>query len=364
MSATDLDVIHDAELIETTGTHLPAVTEPVDINDTLTDEAQEDLANSGRVNTRDTYQSQWDGFARWCADNGRDPRVPTREANLTSYISHLRRKNAPPGSLRLAIAAIAHMNARAGYPQAPKTEQALSIYQDHRYEWAAAGKGQRSSAPVDMTRLRQMLAACDTTTNADKRDAALLVLGYYTRGRASELVRYRVADAVFVTASLLVMTKRVSKNDKNSEGREYEIDDPDAIATIRDWIDVLDQLGQASPRMPLLRNVDQKDRVGPVSEKTGNGLTRQAVNLIVKALAERAGLDVAGDVTAHGLRAGVPTDLGAQGLSAGAIKEITGDWSSTEMVERYRKIGLRRAGKRTDSGRRSAALNSLRLQAP
>ncbi|KPC77290.1 hypothetical protein ADL27_48875, partial [Streptomyces sp. NRRL F-6602] len=66
--------------------------------------------------------------------------------------------------------------------------------------------------------------------NAGKRDAALLVLGYYTRGRASELVRYRVADAVFVTAGLLVMTKRVSKNDKNSEGREYEIDDPDAIA--------------------------------------------------------------------------------------------------------------------------------------
>jgi hypothetical protein len=31
------------------------------------------------------------------------------------------------------------------------------------------------------------------------------------------------------------------------------------------------------------------------------------------------------------------------------------------MVERYRKVGLRRAGKTTDSGQRTAALSMLRL---
>ncbi|MEU1630910.1 hypothetical protein ABZ746_37830 [Streptomyces sp. NPDC020096] len=35
------------------------------------------------------------------------------------------------------------------------------------------------------------------------------------------------------------------------------------------------------------------------------------INTAVQRIARRANLDVADDVTAHGLRAGVPTDLGA-----------------------------------------------------
>lgn len=41
---------------------------------------------------------------------------------------------------------------------------------------------------------------------------------------------------------------------------------------------------------------------------------------------------------------------------------MTGDWSSTEQVETYRKIGRRRVGKKSDEGRRSGALSMLRVQ--
>lgn len=348
----------DAELVpEITGAELAVV----DINDTLTDEAAEDLASSGRENTRQTYEDRWTMFARWCAEQGRTPGPPTTAKNLTSYTSHLRRQGRPPGVLRLSIAAIRHMNARAGHQEHPDQAAALKIYQDHRHAWKEAGRGQRSSAPVDLERLRIMLGVRTSKSTRDRRDRALLLLGYYMRARASELSKLLVADLLFVSSELLVATKRVSKNDKSDEGREYEIDDPACIQAVRDWLDVLAEFGQDARNLPFLRTVDKWGNLGPVSPR-GWGVTRQAVNNLVKGIAVEAEIDVAEDITAHGLRAGVPTDLGAQGYTAGEIKEITGDWSSTEMVEKYRKTGLRRAGKRTDDGRRAAALSMLRIE--
>lgn len=365
MTGSEIVPVIDAEIVPDPSGHLPAVPEVVDVNDTLTDEAAEDLANSGRENTRQTYEDQWKAFARWCAANGRTPGPATTSKNLASYISHLRRKEAPPGTLRLAITAVRHMNARAGLEGTPDVAAALKIYQDHRYAWAAAGKGKRSSAPVDLERLRAMRDVCPTDSLVGLRDRVLLGIGYFTRGRASELAAFLLGDIQWVSAALVVFTKRVSKNDKESEGKEYEVDDPDFLADLRAWLDALAERGQADPRLPLLRNVDMWGNLGPVSSKTGQGLTRQAVNNIVKARAVEADVDVAENVTAHGLRAGVPTDLGALGLSAAEIRDATGDdWHSDAMVELYRKVGLRRAGKRTDSGRRAAALSMLRVTEP
>jgi integrase len=345
------DVVHVGELVEGV----------VDVNATLTPEAVEDLASSGRENTRHTYEDRWRAFANWCAAVGRTPGLPTSEANLTSYISHLKRRDIDPGTLRLSIAAIRHMNARAGYEKHPDQAAAIKIYQDHRHAWKEAGRGQRSSAPIDLPRLRAMLELCPPHTLAGARDRVLLLLGYYMRARASELSRLRVADLTFVSADLLVVVKRVSKNDNTDSGREYEIDDPVCLTAVRTWLDALKQRGQDGRHRPLLRAVDRWGNLRPAG-RDGWGLTRQAINTLVKRIAADAALDVAADVTAHGLRAGVPTDLGAAGYTAGEIKEITGDWSSTQMVERYRKVGLRRAGRRTDDGTRAHALSMLRVQ--
>jgi site-specific recombinase XerD len=364
MTGTEIEPVIDAELVDEQPTRLPARVEDIDINDTFTAEAAEDLANTGRANTRDTYRARWEKFAEWCVTNGRRPGPPTTSKNLASYIAHLRRQDVPPGTMRMAIAAVRNWNARAGHEQTPDIAPALNIYQDHRYQWAATGRGQRSSAPVDLERLTQMLAVCPTDSLTGLRDRVLFLLGYYIRGRASELAALRIGDLEFVSDDLVVITKRVSKNDKNSDGREYEVDDPACLAALRAWLDALKAKGEGARHLPLLRNIDMWDNLGPVSSKTGQGLTRQSVNNIVKARALEANIDAAKDITAHGLRAGVPTDLGAQGYSAGEIKDITGDWASTEMVEKYRKTGLRRAGKRTDSGRRAAALSMLRTEVP
>lgn len=358
----DTEIV-DAELIDGDGLDLaPAVlVGHVDINLTLTPEAAEAMANSGRENTRRTYTERWRAFANWCAQNGRKPGPPTTEHNLISYVDALCRRDVDPGTVRLTIAAIRDMNARAGHPDTPNQDAALQRYADHRYAWNAAGKSQQSAPPLDLDRIRQMLAVCPADTLTGLRDQVLLLLGYYMRARRSELAKLRCADVQFVSPDLIVAVKRVSKNDKDSDGKEYEIDDPTAIAVVRQWFAALAERGQKAPHLPLLRSVDRWENLGTVN-KRGQGITPVAINNAVQRIARRAELDVAEEVTAHGLRAGVPTDLGAEGYSAAEIKDLTGDWGSTKQVEKYRKIGRRRAGMRTDEGRRSTALSMLRVQ--
>lgn len=360
--------IVDAELVVDDRLTLPAVpTAPADINRTLTPEAEEALRESGRENTRTTYQDRWKAFANWCARNGRTPGTPTTEENLVSYVDHLCRKDTDPSTVRLTIAAIRKINARAGYPETPNQDAALELYADHRYAWNAAGRTQRSSPPLDLLRIRQMLTVCPTNTLTGLRDRTMLLLGYYMRARRSELARLRIGDVQFLTPVFILATKRVSKNDKGSDdtgGLEYEIDDPTTVTAVRLYLDELAALGQRAPHLPLLRSVDQWGNLGAVNKRQ-QGITPVAINNAVQRIALRADLDVADTVTAHGLRAGVPTDLGAQGYSASEIMALTGnDWGSDKMVEKYRKTGRRRAGMRSDTGRRSDALSMLRVDTP
>ncbi|MFF9010933.1 hypothetical protein ACF087_34810 [Streptomyces goshikiensis] len=359
MTSTDLvPVVVDAELVEEEPALLPAAPAPeVDINDQLTEEAEEDLANAGRENTRETYSSRFKAFANWCAAHGRKPGPPTTEANLVSYVSHLRRAEVGFDTIRLTIAAVVDMNARAGHEKWPPTAKALKIYADARHEQREAGRSSKSAPPLDMARLIQIVDACPDTL-AGLRDKVVAYVQYYTRGRRSEGARFRVASVKLVSESLLVVRKWTSKNDKQDQGREYEIDDPAAIAVLRAWIEELTRRGEGAPHMPLLRRVNKGDNLDPVSKK-GWGLTPHAINEVTKRMAIRAKLDVATDVTSQGWRAGVPSDLGALGYSAEEIKDITGDWSSTKQVEKYRKVGRRRAGLKADESRRSRAISDL-----
>ncbi|MFF5050110.1 site-specific integrase [[Kitasatospora] papulosa] len=171
-----------------------------------------------------------------------------------------------------------------------------------------------------MEHFPQMIAGCPDTRGG-LGDEAICYLGFYCRGRRSELARVRMASVEFVSDDLAVVRKWTSRNDKADASREYEIGDPKAVAALRRWTNPLQEGGHGAP---LLRRVDQRGSIRPVSTK-GRGLTPPAVNEAVKRLARRVNLDVAGDVTSHRLHADAPSDLGRLDYSVGEIKEITGD---------------------------------------
>ncbi|MCA1219849.1 hypothetical protein [Streptomyces sp. 8L] len=159
----------DAELVEERLDLTPALPDAEALPDVavdikvLTEEAEEDLANSGRQNTRTTYGSRYKAFASWCVARGRKPGPHTTEVNLVSYVSHLRREQIGHDTIRLSIAAIVDMNARAGHEKWPPTAKALKIYADARHERAESGRSPRSAPPIDMDRLTQMVDGCPDT---------------------------------------------------------------------------------------------------------------------------------------------------------------------------------------------------------
>ncbi|MER7707277.1 hypothetical protein ABTX81_30790 [Kitasatospora sp. NPDC097605] len=364
----------DAELVEDDDQALVQFALPIfDPEEPLTAEAAEDLGDARPERTTSTYDEQWLYFERWCAREGRRPGPRTAETTMVSYISHLRRHGgrdgtgAPVSSLRLAMAAIRDRNADAGFPKWPPTRAANALIRKQAARFAQEKRTPKSSPPIDRARVGELQAGATASSElARYRDLVILHLGYRTRARRSEQARYRIDSIEFVPLAdggeVMVVGKRTSKNDHWSTGKEYEVRDPVAIAVVRRYLELLAEYGQADPEMPLLRGVTDNGALMPVPE-SGIGMTGHSVNRAVKRMAARTpGFD-APEVTSHGLRAGVPTDLGAQGYSAPEIVSITGDWSSETQAAKYAKGGARRGG-RGSEGKAQQALDALTIAAP
>ncbi|MFF0413421.1 hypothetical protein ACFYUY_23660 [Kitasatospora sp. NPDC004745] len=270
-------------------------------------------------------------------------------------------------SLRLAMAAVRDRNARAGFENWPPKKAASELIRKQAGEHARARRTPRSSPPVDAARVARLQEGVTPGVPLARwRDLTILHLGYRTRARRSEQAAYRIDSIAFEHledgTEQMVAGKRTSKNDRWSTGREYTVRDPLAISVVRTYISLLAELGQAAPEIPLLRGITQWGELVPVPA-SGIGMTAASVNRALKRMVARTpGFD-APDATSHGLRAGVPADLAAQGYSPAEILVITGDWKSTAMVEKYAKAGLRRAGK-DDKGRTQAALDALVIAPP
>jgi integrase len=304
------------------------------------------IADGVPANTRRAYARQWSAFTLWCGEHGRVA-LPATAHTLAEYTTHLCDAGRAPASVEQAIAAVRTMHRLAGHAGQPATEPArlaLRAYKRGRAE--AGGRGQREAPPITIDALRAMVSACDLDTPAGRRDRLLLVLGLALMGRRSELVALMRED-VREVADGLEVTIRTSKTDKDSAGETIAIPRgthplTDPVAAWRDWLDVLDRAGHAGGR--LLRRINRHGTVGP-------SLGADAVNVIVRDLAVRAGLPYAHAVTAHSLRAGGATVAYAAGVPVAVIAKH-GRWAPASpvvlryirAVDRWRDNAMRNVG--------------------
>ena len=162
------------------------------------------------------------------------------------------------------------------------------------------------------------------------RDRALLLLGFAGALRRSELVGLDVADVTEGTDGLTVRLRR-SKTDQEGAGRTVGIPYGSNPATcpVRAWRAWLEVSGVAEGA--AFRPVDRHGHIG------GTRLSAQAVALVLKRHAARAGLDP-GEVAGHSLRAGLATSAAAAGVPERVIAEQTGH-RGTAMLRRYIREG-------------------------
>ena len=161
------------------------------------------------------------------------------------------------------------------------------------------------------------------------RDRSLILLGFSSAFRRSELIGLDTADLDFGRDGLTVLLRR-SKTDQTGAGRKVGIpygSNPDScpVRCLKAWIE-----SSAIDVGPVFRSINRHGHVQP------GRLSDIDVARIVKKLATRAGLDAA-KYARHSLRAGHATSAAIAGASERSIMP-TGH-QSVQMVRRYIRDG-------------------------
>lgn len=310
----------------------------------LSGETIADLKRATAKNTELAYARWWGLALTWCKEERRTA-LPMTPQTLAEFIGHLKRATSPktgrpysPASLNQAVAAIRTVHYRAGFEGQPNTRAALDLIKVHRQDRARDGWRARRAKPITLDVLRLLLARCDHASLRGRRDAALLVLGYGLMGRRSELAAINI-EHVTPSGGWLSVFVPMSKTDRNAQGESIDIPralapDIDAAAIVGRYLEGLAERNVTSG--PLLRRIDRWGNLG-------DGLSGAAINDIVKGIAREANLTDAERTTAHGLRAGGPTDAAERGVPVPFIAEH-GRWSknSTQVLAYVRPADRRR----------------------
>jgi integrase len=187
------------------------------------------------------------------------------------------------------------------------------------------GRAPDRKTPATIERLAAMLAYVDASTLKGLRDRALLLFGFASAMRRSELVALGVEDLEPIERGLLVTLRR-SKTDQEGRGHQQAIPlgrNPELcpVKALAVW---LEAAGVESG--PVFRSVT---RHGGIGER----LSTKAVADVVKHYARCAGFDPA-EFAGHSLRAGFVTSAAEKGARAERIMDHTGH-KSVAMVRVY-----------------------------
>ena len=295
----------------------------------LLDKVQEFVDQSVSENTKRAYRADWSHFRQWCDTHSVDP-LPAQPATVASYISALASGDGTPDGepfaastiqRRLTSIRVLHRAQECDDPTDSELVEKTwkGIRRDDNVQVDQNGR-----AALLTPHIRRMVDSLDTDTVKGKRDRALILLGFATGARRSELAQLDVDDLDFRPEGVVVHIRQ-SKTDQEGTGRTPSLHcggDWCPVAALEAWLDSSDLEDGA-----VFRTVD---RWGNIRE---NRMSGRSVNRAVKSACESAGMD-ASQVGAHSLRAGHVTQRKVKGDTNDAIMHQTGH-SSESTMRRY-----------------------------
>ncbi len=212
---------------------------------------------------------------------------------------------------RVAALSVAHRLQGAPDQMNPcRHPQVRALLSSAKRAASKAGKMPRRKKAATTDVLEAMIATCRGDSPIDKRDKALLMVGFASGGRRrSELASFAMADLEEAPDGYILHLRR-SKTDQRGEGHPLPVRGRAAKA-LKDWI--------ATARIiegPLFRSINRHGQIGA-------SLTGRAVADVVKKRAALAGFDPA-DFGGHSIRQGFVTEAGRRGIHPMAAKSLSG----------------------------------------
>ncbi|UNN05173.1 site-specific integrase [Rhodococcus opacus] len=333
------------------------------------------MVESRSEGTRRTYASAWRRFEHWCTLHGHTP-LPAHPATVAAYLVDAADTIGPdgirvyaPATLTKWVAAIAHHHHRAGRQSPTGQEIVRATLSGIRRDYAAVGDRPRTPrAALLTTDIVTIVAAARNTVDGwaqavlERRDSALILMGFAGAFRRSELVGLDGADVSMHRHDGVHVRLRRSKTDQEGDGTvralpfidRHDSCPPCAYARWAQVVAAFDTRGRpgvirllttaepfeahvcrsavprTAPQAPLFRSIRKN---GNLSE---TALSGAAVHKAIRRRAEQAGYDadLVSQLGGHSLRAGFVTQAFRNGADAHAIMRQTGH-RAPEMVEVY-----------------------------
>jgi site-specific recombinase XerD len=269
------------------------------------------LNGTHAASTLRAYATDWAQFAAWCEQCGRSS-LPASSDSVQLYLVDLARRGRAPATLERRVVAITRNHRQAGH-RSPVDVDVREVLLGLRRRLGAAPRN--AKAALTIPDLRRMLAAIAGDDARAVRDRALLLVGFASGLRRSELAALRLADCSFEALGVVFHLGR-SKTDQEGIGRAVGMHKGRnglcPVLALEAWI----QERGAWPGA-LFCVIDNCGRL------QHEHMAPECIGDLVQAVAARAGLE-ASRYGAHSLRAGLVTAAGSNGVGTLAIMARTG----------------------------------------
>lgn len=289
--------------------------------DRLYERAQHYAEHSISENTKTAYERDWTHFAKWCIDHECDS-LPATPETVSLYLTDLADSDISVATISRRMTSISVIHNACRNPNPCKSAEVGRVIGGIRRE---NGKPQNKARPISWSELKHMVTHCDSSIMG-RRDAALLLLGWTSAARRSELVSLDVDDVAFVDEGILLTIRR-SKTDQTGTGQTvaipYGIPPYCPVMAVRDWIDRShpESLGTDAEDKSLFIKLGIAQRKNWWAQR-GQRMNDRMVSIIVKRYAAFAGLPTA-KISAHSLRRGFATECGSHAIPERLIARHT-----------------------------------------
>lgn len=290
----------------------------------LADRAREYAEASRSANTTRAYESDLKSFCAWCKERGLTCLPATAET--VSLFAAWCAERYKPATIERRLASIAAAHSAAGYEPPTSHGVVKAVLRGIR---RAKGTAQARKTALLVDDLRR-LVGCVAPGLKGTRDRALLLLGFASALRRSELVGLDAGDVRFEREGV-ILTVRKSKTDQEAQGTEVNVMTGSDLCPVRALNAWLDESGISDG--PLFRGMNRHGNLRPTR------LTERIVSAIVQHYAALAGFDPTG-YGGHSLRSGFATSAARAGKSEASIMRQTRHKSIT-VARRYIREGTR-----------------------
>jgi site-specific recombinase XerD len=286
-------------------------------------ELASDFAKASKAkSTQAAYSSDFRIFDAWCRERGLTA-LPATPATVCAFLAAQAGLGKRASTLGRRLAAIGYFHRLANEPSPVGDETIKATLAGIRRSIGAAPI-RKKAATSDI--VLSMVGTAGHESLRQLRDRAILLIGFASAMRRSELVALNVTDLEWTAEGVMIHIRR-SKTDQEGMGASVAVPRGATacpVAALKAWIEAADIV--SGPVFVRIWN-KRSQRI------TDQRLHGRAIAVIVKKGAARLGFDVS-SFGAHSLRSGLVTSAVKRGVSLLKICDQTRH-KSIEMLRTY-----------------------------